>query len=466
MSKRCASMANRGSAKKSKGGSLASQLASLVDPTPRAQDDEDDHAEFTRLEDIDYGMGSDDEDRMAPSGRLRMHSAAEDTDERYRGRIVRSPEASDEESDEEDGSESMDDGSDDGAGEGISFEEFAALEESGDEDEDAVSGEEEEEEDSASRFQKELEQLQQEEQQVLEGISKVKDEEVEQATAVKVQKKMWVDLLEFRIALQGCLSSASRLPKPDVFAGFAADPLVQHRLEQVQELATDTINDLRVVSENLLANDETVSKSCGELPEMIAHEEPGDLWDGLAAEHEATRPWVEAEINRWGRKTMVSKQLQGGKALQSLAKSAMEQVHEVMSDMPRLLKRTQLKRGEYKIIGDVVAPVDTNQETSSKRDTHLQQHDEEVFDDTDFYERLLQELIESGSQASLQAALIGRTAVKKSKTKVDTRASKGRKIRYQVHPKLVNYMYANGFDMPPVAEELFARLFGQAPERE
>ena len=121
---------------------------------------------------------------------------------------------------------------------------------------------------------------------------------------------------------------------------------------------------------------------------------------------------------------MAARQLQGGKAFQSLAKDAMEQVRwcgrsrslccfatvrlvelvlcvqvkEVMSDMPRLLKRTHLKRSEYKILGDVPTPKSNDAE--EQRDSHLNQHDPEVFDDTDFYERLLQELIDTGSQGS------------------------------------------------------------------
>ena len=70
--------------------------------------------------------------------------------------------------------------------------------------------------------------------------------------------------------------------------------------------------------------------------------------------------------------------------------------------MPRLVKRTQLKRSEYHIIGESkkneAKPVET--EEAGLRDKHLHNYDEQIYDDTDFYERLLQELAESGTQGA------------------------------------------------------------------
>eukprot|EP00656_Telonema_subtile_P044541 TRINITY_DN5079_c0_g1_i1.p1 TRINITY_DN5079_c0_g1~~TRINITY_DN5079_c0_g1_i1.p1 ORF type:complete len:141 (+),score=39.95 TRINITY_DN5079_c0_g1_i1:77-499(+) len=96
MSKRRQSSATDAPAKKTK--SVSSQFASLVDPTPRARDgEEDDNAEFTRPEDIDYGYGSDEDDRMEMKGRLRMQSGIEieEMDEKYQGRVALSPQNSD-----------------------------------------------------------------------------------------------------------------------------------------------------------------------------------------------------------------------------------------------------------------------------------------------------------------------------------------------------------------------------------
>ncbi len=52
---------------------------------------------------------------------------------------------------------------------------------------------------------------------------------------------------------------------------------------------------------------------------------------------------------------------------------------------------------------------------------------------------------------------------KKSKKQIDTRASKGRKIRYQVQEKIQNFMAPQpvGKWHEEMAEELFASLFGR-----
>lgn len=70
----------------------------------------------------------------------------------------------------------------------------------------------------------------------------------------------------------------------------------------------------------------------------------------------------------------------------------------------------------------------------------------EIFDDTDFYQQLLRDVIEaSGSgmnRGEAEPEWIRRQKANKVKRKktVDVKASKGRKLRYEVHEKLQNFM--------------------------
>jgi protein AATF/BFR2 len=80
----------------------------------------------------------------------------------------------------------------------------------------------------------------------------------------------------------------------------------------------------------------------------------------------------------------------------------------------------------------------------------------DTYDDSEFYQLLLKELLEAGSGAGRPAPV---RAAKKRK-QVDRRASKGRKVRYHVHDKLVGFMTAGDHEAPPFAEQLFANLFG------
>lgn len=68
-------------------------------------------------------------------------------------------------------------------------------------------------------------------------------------------------------------------------------------------------------------------------------------------------------------------------------------------------------------------------------DGHLADHDAEIFDDNDFYQQLLKELIESRMVDTDDPIALGMrwAALKQNKQKkktVDTRASKGRRLRY------------------------------------
>ncbi|KDD71880.1 hypothetical protein H632_c4240p0, partial [Helicosporidium sp. ATCC 50920] len=81
--------------------------------------------------------------------------------------------------------------------------------------------------------------------------------------------------------------------------------------------------------------------------------------------------------------------------------------------------------------------------------------DPETFDDSEFYSFLLKEFIESSgnTDASLYS-------VPKKRKVVDHRASKGRKLRYHVHQKLVNFMAPVEVEEPAFADQLFSNLFG------
>ncbi|KAG7228943.1 hypothetical protein INR49_008721, partial [Caranx melampygus] len=83
-----------------------------------------------------------------------------------------------------------------------------------------------------------------------------------------------------------------------------------------------------------------------------------------------------------------------------------------------------------------------------KANTHLKDVDKDIFDDDDFYHQLLRELIErktSATDPNDQVAM-GRQWLaiqklrSKVKKKVDTKASKGRKVRFHIHSKLANFM--------------------------
>ncbi len=116
----------------------------------------------------------------------------------------------------------------------------------------------------------------------------------------------------------------------------------------------------------------------------------------------------------------------------------MSQIENAMNDKDGLIKRTQLQRSDYKIIGKVNVTVDEEEEkdTGKKPDRHLNTYDVEVFDDQDFYQQQLRELIESRMVDTDDPMAIGmrwaarkQTEQKKKKKLVDRKSSKGRQLR-------------------------------------
>ena len=136
--------------------------------------------------------------------------------------------------------------------------------------------------------------------------------------------------------------------------------------------------------------------------------------------------------------------------------SIVSKIENALLGKHEMIRKTQIYRGDFDIFGASSSP-STSELTLP-----------EIYDDSDFYHQLLRELIEYKSnigdnQTEITQKFIELQKVRsKMKRKVEVRASKGRKIRYNVHNKLVNFM-------PPRDEsvltdeaktELFNSLFG------
>lgn len=164
--------------------------------------------------------------------------------------------------------------------------------------------------------------------------------------------------------------------------------------------------------------------------------------DSFLALHDATSERACAVLDAWS----VGPQAVGGgaKELRAVNRGAGEQVRTAMSgdSAGRLLRRARIWRGEVRV----------GEEEQQRAQQQADEADPEVFDDSDFYATLLRELIESKGEASggagewddaprcataadATAALLADPSLglpvrsKAPKRAVDTRASKGRRLR-------------------------------------
>lgn len=133
----------------------------------------------------------------------------------------------------------------------------------------------------------------------------------------------------------------------------------------------------------------------------------------LTQRHDDYSDLRKSVVEKWCEKTRIGSMPKKGYA--ALELPTWQLVTNALRDKDRLLRRTQLDRSSH---------VDN--------DTHP-----ETFNDDDFYHHLLNEVIskeDTRKWADLQRLRY------KNKRKADSKASKGRKVKKDLIPKLVNFM--------------------------
>jgi len=178
-----------------------------------------------------------------------------------------------------------------------------------------------------------------------------------------------------------------------------------------------------------------------------------EIWEKMGKLETEATPWREGVLEKWYNKTQTVSTVGVGKKLNnSTPRSLTTSIRESLStDHDRLISRTRTPRS--------CAPIQAANDDIEQ--------DPEIFDDTDLYQQLLKALVDqrmvgSSVGGAVQWAAAMRDA-KKKKKKVDTKASKGRKLRYHVHEKLQNFMAPdpnNGWQGTQITE-LFSSLLGQ-----
>ncbi|KAM6372726.1 LOW QUALITY PROTEIN: protein AATF [Pluvialis apricaria] len=342
-------------------------------------------------------------------------------------------------------------------------------------------------------------------------------EEAEKGKAVRNQLALWDQLLEGRIKMQKALVTVNRLPQPDTYpifrkeGGQEFDNAVENcckALEALLKVLVELQDELLYQypgTRYLVDGKQSKTESDDEIPSSSDEEQVDkaqekrrslpkrklkmeDYPEFIAKRYADFRTYRNNILQKWHEKTkLASGKL--GKGFGAFERSILTQIDHIMMDKERLLRRTQTKRSVYTVLGKqeqesrpVPESLPENSEVLPQSDSnrHLKDIDEEIFDDDDFYHQLLRELIErkTTSLDPNDQVAMGRQWLaiqklrSKIKKKVDRKASKGRRIRYHVHSKLVSFMAPiDHCTMNDDARtELYRSLFGkianpEEPER-
>ncbi|KAJ2154405.1 rRNA-processing protein bfr2 [Coemansia sp. RSA 637] len=340
---------------------------------------------------------------------------------------------------------------------------------------------------SRERLRAEMKKLEEGEKALLSSITQTARSDIEKGQHVLNQTHMWEGMLDARIRIQKLVTAANELPQFDMFDALVEsqfadnddnmdDSDTSNHLENARQSVMLLLQSIVELQQALVEQNPAVSKASQSAQKRKASESMDEddtdntavVWKELSDLRSGFKPYRDESLEKWGNKVQISANVASLKKFKAVNQGILHQINQTLAAGDRLVERTQLKRVEYKIIGK--EPVQPSEEgEQSKVDAHLKDTDPEIFDDTDYYQQLLRELIESrmvdsndtnGGVGTRWAAVNHRPSKKRA---VDTKASKGRRIRYHVLEKLQNFM-------PPVpmgtwhedmVNELFSSLLGQ-----
>ncbi|KAK7858425.1 protein aatf [Quercus suber] len=323
----------------------------------------------------------------------------------------------------------------------------------------------EDEEAEANNGDEEMEQLEEEyknlkhqEIDIFNDLKRHKDEDLLKGQAVKNQKALWDKALELRLLVQKAFSSANRLPQEPIRSSFCnSDEGVNTAYSDLITSSKNTLDSLLELQEALLEKNPSVAESSdGNSERSSKHSEASKNSNAEGDEDgQGIASFRDKSIDKWQRKTEVATGAAAIKGkLHAFNQNISEQVADYMRDPSRMLKQMQLRRSTVSVFG-----TDPDRENCTKGEEVQADGDPELLDDSEFYTQLLKEFLETNDPKSSDFYALKRLQTKKRKI-VDRRASKSRKIRYNVHEKIVNFMAPQTMDLPPMAPKLFENLFG------
>lgn len=275
--------------------------------------------------------------------------------------------------------------------------------------------------------------------------------EMVKATHTRNQLQLWDDIMSIRMLLQPELGLAVQFPQTSDLALFNEDPEIKEELSEVVAGISTTLEDMTTLQNQLLTNDPTFTEKPSKKRnrDQISCE---DWWETLQDLNTSVINHCGNILDKWSGRMQVSSGKVSSKKFQSFNQGFMSQIEGLFSDRDRLVKRTTRVKKGVTIFGK------DNQE----------EYDDEIYDDTEFYQSLLKDLIANGSIGSggTQEHWKEMSSVKRSKAKqqdgILRPSSKGRSTNYSVQDKLLHFMAPD--DRPLQCDwnldDLFANLFG------
>ncbi|XP_068141020.1 protein Aatf [Drosophila tropicalis] len=265
--------------------------------------------------------------------------------------------------------------------------------------------------------------------------------EMQKGLCVQNQLRIWERLLELRINTQKFTTKANQLPSPSTLKAIYSSPDHQEELQAVLSEAQERSSKLL---QQLLALKQALTQQNSEHRQAVKRKSlPDDSEPPIKRFSSILQDNFQQSLNyrnevllKWDDRT---KLLTPGAGLKRKSLQddydIIKKINSALANRQSLVEKSQI-------------PKNNNQLTNpdEQKEPERQPH---IYDDSDFYHQQLRELIEYKASSTSNMSEITKQFVElqklrqKMKKKVDTRASKGRKLRYVVHNKLINFMAPN-----------------------
>jgi len=316
------------------------------------------------------------------------------------------------------------------------------------------------------------------------------------------QNALFERALAMRIQLQKLVDAGNTLPGRKMLA--SAKEQSDEAIEAYHKLNTSLDATLKQVSLLIEKQVPSVGNAAGLARGKAT--KSNDLstasWDAVLAPQLQLRPHWEATLDKWNARLHFGSERKQSK-LKVFNSKFWGQVEAALSDRQRALEKSRMPLDDSLRMDKSadLAPGNEDEDAAAsdansdgdesdtadvsvsdawagagtvgrdkKRRRVATVYDTEVYDDRQFYNLLLKSFIQSASAAGGadggQAAgmrpddLEALRKYRRSKTSVDRRASKGRKIRYVVHAKLQNFMFpVEQPEAPLDVDRLYQSLF-------
>lgn len=265
--------------------------------------------------------------------------------------------------------------------------------------------------------------------------------EVQKGQCVQNQLQIWERLLEMRIHTQKILSKSNQLPAPNTLKTQQQDS------EKLNNTSRESVNSVSKLLSTLLQLQNAFNRQFSEQRNVLKkslkralpkHDTEKDNPVSIKrfAEHidihfQEFKPYRNSVLLKWDDRTKLLTPGVGAK------KKSLTEDYDIIRKIENTLQNrtTLIEKSQTSKDGDEGTTEHELVENGDVQNAQKPKRNVELYDDSDFYHQQLRELIEYKTNTSVSASEVTQQYMElqklrqKMKKKVDTRASKGRKLR-------------------------------------